>query len=122
MHFFNVFTVALALVIGGLIILWIEDYHERKNITPRVPTIDDMTAKDAFAVGCMQCFALIPGTSRSGSTIIGGLVLGLSRKAATEFSFFLAIPTISVPRSGICGSRGTPWPLTVFRPLPWVSW
>ena len=92
--FFNVFTVALALVIGGLIILWIEDYHERKNITPRVPTIDDMTAKDAFAVGCMQCFALIPGTSRSGSTIIGGLVLGLSRKAATEFSFFLAIPTI----------------------------
>ena len=71
-----------------------EDYHERKNITPRVPTIDDMTAKDAFAVGCMQCFALIPGTSRSGSTIIGGLVLGLSRKAATEFSFFLAIPTI----------------------------
>ena len=53
-----------------------------------------MTAKDAFAVGCMQCFALIPGTSRSGSTIIGGLVLGLSRKAATEFSFFLAIPTI----------------------------
>ena len=82
------------LVIGGLIILWIEDYHERKNITPRVPTIDDMTAKDAFAVGCMQCFALIPGTSRSGSTIIGGLVLGLSRKAATEFSFFLAIPTI----------------------------
>lgn len=93
-HFFNVFTVALALVIGGLIILWIEDYHERKNITPRVPTIDDMTAKDAFAVGCMQCFALIPGTSRSGSTIIGGLVLGLSRKAATEFSFFLAIPTI----------------------------
>ena len=58
-HFFNVFTVALALVIGGLIILWIEDYHERKNITPRVPTIDDMTAKDAFAVGCMQCWCIV---------------------------------------------------------------
>ena len=56
--------------------------------------MDDMTVKDAFLVGCMQCIAMIPGTSRSGSTIIGGLVLGLSRKAATEFSFFLAIPTI----------------------------
>ena len=93
-HFFNVFTVALALVIGGLIILWIEDYHERKNITPRVPTIDDMTAKDAFAVGCMQCFALIPGTSRSGSTIIGGMLCGCSRTAAAEFTFFLAIPVM----------------------------
>lgn len=93
-HFFNVFTVALALVIGGLIILWIESYHDKKQIKPRVQEIDDMSPKDAFAVGCMQCFALIPGTSRSGSTIIGGLILGLSRKAATEFSFFLAIPTI----------------------------
>lgn len=93
-HFFNVFTVALALVVGGLIILWIEAYHKKKNIKPRIQEVDDMSAKDAFAVGCMQCFALIPGTSRSGSTIIGGLILGLSRKAATEFSFFLAIPTI----------------------------
>ena len=56
--------------------------------------MEDMTVKDAFLVGCMQCIAMIPGTSRSGATIIGGLVLGLSRKAATEFSFFLAIPTI----------------------------
>ena len=93
-HFFNVFTVAIALVVGGLIILWIERRHEQKHITPRVMEVDDMSVKDAFAVGCMQCFALIPGTSRSGSTIIGGLILGLSRKAATEFSFFLAIPTI----------------------------
>lgn len=93
-HFFNVFTVALALVAGGLIILWIESRHEKQHVRPRIQEIDEMTVKDAFAVGCMQCFALIPGTSRSGSTIIGGLILGLSRKAATEFSFFLAIPTI----------------------------
>lgn len=93
-HFFNAFTVALALVVGGLLILWIESRHGKRGIVPRVQEIDDMSACDAFAVGCMQCFALIPGTSRSGSTIIGGLILGLSRKAATEFSFFLAIPTI----------------------------
>jgi undecaprenyl-diphosphatase len=60
----------------------------------RVQHVDDMTAADAFKVGCLQCFALIPGTSRSGATIIGGMLLGLSRKAATEFSFFLAIPTL----------------------------
>ncbi len=93
-HFFNVFTVAVALVAGGLLILWIEAYHKKRGIEPRIREVDDMRAVDAFAVGCMQCFALIPGTSRSGSTIIGGLILGLSRKAATEFSFFLAIPTI----------------------------
>lgn len=93
-HFFNAFTVAVALVVGGVVILWIERYHEKRGIAPRVATMDDMTWKDALGVGCMQCFALIPGTSRSGATIIGGLVLGLSRTAATEFSFFLAIPTI----------------------------
>ncbi len=93
-HFFNVFTVATALVVGGVIILLIERNHERRGIAPRVPTMDDMTWKDALGVGFMQCFALIPGTSRSGATIIGALVLGLSRTAATEFSFFLAIPTI----------------------------
>lgn len=91
---FNAVTVAAALVIGGLIIFWIENIHAKRNYAPRVQTMDDMTIKDAFLVGCMQCIAMIPGTSRSGSTIIGGLVLGLSRKAATEFSFFLAIPTI----------------------------
>ncbi len=91
---FNPITVAIALVIGGLIIFWIENLHAKRNYAPRVQNMDDMTIKDAFLVGCMQCIAMIPGTSRSGSTIIGGLVLGLSRKAATEFSFFLAIPTI----------------------------
>jgi undecaprenyl-diphosphatase len=60
----------------------------------RVESVDDMTALDAFKVGCAQAFALIPGTSRSGATIIGGMLFGLSRKAATEFSFFLAIPTL----------------------------
>ena len=91
---FNPITVAIALVIGGLIIFWIENMHAKHTYAPRVQNMDDMTVKDAFLVGCMQCIAMIPGTSRSGSTIIGGLVLGLSRKAATEFSFFLAIPTI----------------------------
>lgn len=93
-HFFNAFSVAVALVVGGIVILWIERMHEKKHFVPRVATMDDMTWKDALGVGLMQCFALIPGTSRSGATIIGGLLLGLSRTAATEFSFFLAIPTI----------------------------
>lgn len=93
-HFFNAFSVALALVVGGIVILWIERMHEKNHLVPRVATMDDMSWKDALGVGLMQCLALIPGTSRSGATIIGGLLLGLSRTAATEFSFFLAIPTI----------------------------
>lgn len=91
---FNAVSVAVALIVGGFIIFWIEKIHAKRDYAPRVPKMDDMTVKDAFLVGCMQCIAMIPGTSRSGATIIGGLVLGLSRKAATEFSFFLAIPTI----------------------------
>ena len=92
---FNAVTVAIALVVGGLIIFWIENLHAKRTYAPRVQTMDDMTIKDAFLVGCMQCIAMIPGTSRSGSTIIGGLVLGLSRKAATEFSFFLLSASLS---------------------------
>lgn len=91
---FNAISVAVALIVGGFIIFWIEKIHAKRDYAPRVPKMEDMTVKDAFLVGCMQCIAMIPGTSRSGATIIGGLVLGLSRKAATEFSFFLAIPTI----------------------------
>lgn len=91
---FNPVTVAAALVIGGFIIFWVENWQAKQSTAYRTSTMDDMTAKTAFLVGCMQCIAMIPGTSRSGATIIGGLVLGLSRKAATEFSFFLAIPTI----------------------------
>ncbi|HBC69065.1 MAG: undecaprenyl-diphosphate phosphatase [Duodenibacillus sp.] len=94
MYLFKPVPVAAALVIGGLIILWIENVNVKSARAPRVAAMDDMDWKDALAVGFMQCFALIPGTSRSGATIIGGLVLGLSRKAATEFSFFLSIPTI----------------------------
>jgi len=82
--------VAIALILGGVVILWAEKRAHRV----RVQEVDDMTWRDALLVGLCQCFALVPGTSRSGATIIGGLFVGLSRKAATEFSFFLAIPTM----------------------------
>lgn len=86
--------VAIALVVGGLIILWVERRNKINPRAVRINSVDDMTPLDAFKVGCAQAFALIPGTSRSGSSIIGGLIFGMSRKAATEFSFFLAIPTV----------------------------
>jgi undecaprenyl-diphosphatase len=82
--------VALAFIIGGFVILW----AERRQHVVRVTSVDDMTPIDALKVGCAQCLALIPGASRSGATIVGGLLFGLSREAATEFSFFLAIPTL----------------------------
>lgn len=87
---FNPITVASALVVGGVVMLWAEKRPHRIE----APEVDDMTWKHALKVGCAQCLALIPGTSRSASTIIGGLLFGLSRKAATEFSFFLAMPTM----------------------------
>lgn len=93
-YLFNPITVAAALVVGGFIILWVESRVREGARPARVQTMDDMSWKDALLVGFMQCFAMIPGTSRSGATIIGGMVIGLSRKAATEFSFFLSIPTI----------------------------
>jgi undecaprenyl-diphosphatase len=86
--------VALAFILGGLVILWVEKRQRMQDRPARVESVDDMTVLDAFKVGCAQAFALIPGTSRSGATIIGGMMFGLSRKAATEFSFFLAIPTL----------------------------
>ena len=89
-YLFNPITVATALVIGGVIMLW----AERRQHVIRTETVDDMNWKDAVKIGFAQCLAMIPGTSRSGSTIIGGLLFGLSRKAATEFSFFLAMPTM----------------------------
>ena len=89
-YLFNPITVAAALVIGGVIMLW----AERRQHVIHAETVDDMTWKDAVKIGLAQCLAMIPGTSRSGSTIIGGLLFGLSRKAATEFSFFLAMPTM----------------------------
>ncbi|CDG81096.1 undecaprenyl-diphosphatase UppP [Janthinobacterium agaricidamnosum NBRC 102515 = DSM 9628] len=93
-HLFNPITVATAFIVGGIIILLVERHARRNPKAVRIETVDDMSLLDALKVGCAQCFALIPGTSRSGSTIIGGMMLGLSRKAATEFSFFLAIPTL----------------------------
>jgi undecaprenyl-diphosphatase len=93
-HLFTPVPVALAFIIGALVILWAERRHKVVAGSHRIDTVDDMNMLDAFKVGCAQCFALVPGTSRSGATIIGGMLFGLSRKAATEFSFFLAIPTL----------------------------
>ncbi len=87
---FKPVPVALAFIIGGVVILWVE----RKQRPVRVGSVDDMGWGDALKVGFAQAFALIPGTSRSGATIIGGMLFGLSRRAATEFSFFLAVPTL----------------------------
>lgn len=86
--------VAMAFIAGGLVILWIEKRNRIRPGVVRVNSVDDMSMLDALKVGCAQAFALIPGTSRSGATIIGAMMFGLSRKAATEFSFFLAIPTL----------------------------
>lgn len=99
---FHPVPVALAFVVGGLIILWVERRHrqrfgtaERQGVVrARVDSVDEMTAMDALKVGLVQCAALIPGTSRSGATIIGAMMFGFSRRAATEFSFFLGIPTL----------------------------
>lgn len=91
---FKPVPVATAFIVGGLIILWVERRAKNNPVAVRIQSVDDMTLLDALKVGCAQAFALIPGTSRSGATIIGGMMLGLSRKAATEFSFFLAIPTL----------------------------
>ncbi|MGE8318358.1 MAG: undecaprenyl-diphosphate phosphatase [Comamonas sp.] len=90
-HLFTPVVVATTFIVGGFIILWAE---KRSARTVRVQTVDDMTPLDALKVGLVQCLALVPGTSRSGATIIGGMLMGLSRQAATDFSFFLAIPTL----------------------------
>ena len=90
-HLFTPVIVATTFILGGFVILWAEN---RPAAATRVQSVDDMTALDALKVGLVQCFALVPGTSRSGSTIIGGMLMGLSRKAATDFSFFLAMPTL----------------------------
>ena len=93
-HLFTPTVVASTFIIGGFIILWAEARQARAETAPRILDADDMTWKDALKVGLVQCFAMIPGTSRSGATIIGGMLMGLSRKAATDFSFYLAIPTL----------------------------
>ena len=90
-HLFTPIVVATTFILGGFVILWAE---RRPQSAARIHSVDDMTPLDALKVGLVQCLAMIPGTSRSGATIIGGMLLGLSRKAATDYSFFLAIPTL----------------------------
>ena len=98
---FKPVPVALAFIVGGVIILFAERWYRARAAAqssqpsrPMIESVDELTPMDAFKLGIAQCAALIPGTSRSGATIIGGLFFGLSRKCATEFSFFLAIPTL----------------------------
>jgi len=109
-HLFNPISVALAFIVGGVVILLAEWRDARRGAVshpqgnalleaakagaPRIESVDDLNWRDALKVGLAQCFALVPGTSRSGATIIGGMLFGLSRQVATEFSFFLAIPVI----------------------------
>ncbi len=92
-HLFTPTVVASTFILGGFIILWVERW-QLTAAAARVVEVDDMSPMDALKVGLLQCLALVPGTSRSGASIIGGMVMGLSRKAATEFSFFLGIPTL----------------------------
>jgi undecaprenyl-diphosphatase len=99
-HLFTPTVVATTFILGGLVILWVErwgrkpmhDGHPDDHV--RIVNVESMSPLDALKVGLVQCLAMVPGTSRSGATIIGGMLLGLSRKAATEFSFYLAIPTL----------------------------
>jgi undecaprenyl-diphosphatase len=90
-HLFTPGVVATTFILGGFVILWAE---RRQQVVVRIHDVDEMRWTDALKLGLVQCLALVPGTSRSGATIIGGMLLGLSRKAATDFSFYLAIPTL----------------------------
>lgn len=89
---FKPVPVAIAFIVGAFVILW----AEKRQHTVTIPTVDDIKPLDALKLGLAQAVALIPGTSRSGATIIGGLFFGLSRQAAAEFSFFLAVPTLGI--------------------------
>ncbi len=93
-HLFTPVVVASTFIIGGFVILWAERRQTTNPATARIHEVEAMTMLDALKVGLVQCLAMVPGTSRSGATIIGGMLLGLSRKAATDFSFYLAIPTL----------------------------
>jgi undecaprenyl-diphosphatase len=98
-HLFTPWVVASTFIVGGFVILWAERRQAAADDVEtgsfcRVQSVDHLTAWDALKVGLVQCLAMVPGTSRSGATIIGGMLLGLSRQAATDFSFFLAIPTL----------------------------
>ena len=93
-HLFTPVVVASTFIIGGFVILWVERRQQKNPTLARIHEVEQMTPLDALKVGLAQCLAMVPGTSRSGATIIGGMLLGLSRKAATDFSFYLAIPTL----------------------------
>ncbi len=93
-HLFTPVVVASTFILGGMVILWAERRQAQLPGAVRIQEVDDMSWKDALKVGLVQCLAMVPGTSRSGATIIGGMLMGLSRKAATDFSFYLAIPTL----------------------------
>jgi len=99
-HLFTPWVVASTFIVGGFVILWAEGFgrpkalDEHPNDRVRVLNVESMSGQDALKVGLVQCLAMLPGTARSGATIIGGMLLGLSRQVATEFSFFLAIPTL----------------------------
>ncbi|USX20395.1 undecaprenyl-diphosphate phosphatase [Oxalobacteraceae bacterium OTU3REALA1] len=95
-YLFKPVPVAIALIVGGIIILFVERHAAANPVSVRVHSVEDMTPLDALKMGIAQAFALIPGTSRSGSTIIGGMMFGLSRQVATEFSFLLGIPTLLI--------------------------
>ncbi len=92
-YLFSSSVIAIALIVGGILMIIIDRNPKEQN--SKITDLDEITPKTAFFIGLFQCIAMIPGTSRSGATIIGGLLLGLGRKTATEFSFFLAIPTIA---------------------------
>ncbi len=93
-HLFTPVVVASTFILGGFVILWAERRQLQMSAGPRIQEVEQMTALDALKLGLVQCLAMIPGTSRSGATIIGGMLLGLSRKASVDFSFYLAIPTL----------------------------
>ena len=91
-HFYNYVVVAITLIVYGIAFLFVERANEHRSL--QVNTVYDIDLKTAILIGCLQCLSLIPGTSRSGSTILGAIILGVGRSAGAEFSFFLAIPTM----------------------------
>lgn len=94
-YLFNPVGVAVASVVGALVIFWVERKPEEREVKARIRDVDAMTSLDALKVGLAQCASLIPGMSRSGATLLGGMLFGMNRKAATEFSFFLGVPTLT---------------------------
>lgn len=94
-HFYNAVVIAIALIVYGIVFIVIEKVRKARGITEyKVATVDDLDYITAIKIGCFQCLSIVPGTSRSGSTIIGGMLCGCSRVAASEFSFFMAIPVM----------------------------